>query len=213
MGTNPGRRLRVAARAVSDPSMTGWDAGRIDEKEDVVGVLLLNLGGPETLDDVQPFLYNLFADPDIIRLPGVAASSRRSPRSSPTPGRPEVRRVNRRRIPAQAHHRRQAALQSALVAKGPNAKCCVGMRYWKPFTEGQWQIGGRRHQLVVLPLYPQFSISTSGIVASSGQIFGEDDTSQPGCAHGDSQLVRATRVRAGHGGPDQGGAEQAGRSV
>lgn len=37
--------------------------------EEKIGVLLLNLGGPETLDDVQPFLYNLFADPDIIRLP------------------------------------------------------------------------------------------------------------------------------------------------
>lgn len=35
-------------------------------------MLLLNLGGPETLDDVQPFLYNLFADPDIIRLPSYA---------------------------------------------------------------------------------------------------------------------------------------------
>jgi protoporphyrin/coproporphyrin ferrochelatase len=35
-------------------------------------VLLLNLGGPETLEDVQPFLYNLFADPDIIRLPSYA---------------------------------------------------------------------------------------------------------------------------------------------
>ena len=34
-----------------------------------IGVLLLNLGGPDSLDDVQPFLYNLFADPDIIRLP------------------------------------------------------------------------------------------------------------------------------------------------
>ena len=34
-----------------------------------VGVLLLNLGGPETGDDVEGFLYNLFADPDIIRLP------------------------------------------------------------------------------------------------------------------------------------------------
>eukprot|EP00958_Prasinococcus_capsulatus_P004223 scaffold389_cov382-Prasinococcus_capsulatus_cf.AAC.33 len=37
--------------------------------KEVVGVLLLNLGGPETLNDVRPFLYNLFADPDIIRLP------------------------------------------------------------------------------------------------------------------------------------------------
>lgn len=31
--------------------------------EEKVGVLLLNLGGPETLNDVQPFLFNLFADP------------------------------------------------------------------------------------------------------------------------------------------------------
>ncbi|MFH1574987.1 MAG: ferrochelatase, partial [Acidobacteriota bacterium] len=32
------------------------------------GVLLLNLGGPEFLKDVRPFLYNLFSDPDIIRI-------------------------------------------------------------------------------------------------------------------------------------------------
>jgi ferrochelatase len=34
-----------------------------------VGVLLLNLGGPEKLEDVRPFLFNLFSDPEIIRLP------------------------------------------------------------------------------------------------------------------------------------------------
>src|SRR5262249_19767239 len=34
-----------------------------------IGILLLNLGGPETLEDVRPFLFNLFSDPDIIRLP------------------------------------------------------------------------------------------------------------------------------------------------
>lgn len=38
-------------------------------KELKLGVLLLNLGGPERQEDVEPFLYNLFADPDIIRLP------------------------------------------------------------------------------------------------------------------------------------------------
>jgi protoporphyrin/coproporphyrin ferrochelatase len=37
-----------------------------------VGVLLLNLGGPERIQDVGPFLYNLFADPEIIRLPNPA---------------------------------------------------------------------------------------------------------------------------------------------
>jgi len=34
-----------------------------------VGVLFLQLGGPATIDDVKPFLYNMFSDPDIIRLP------------------------------------------------------------------------------------------------------------------------------------------------
>ena len=185
VGTNPGRRLRVAARAVSDPSMTGWDAGnKIDEKEDVVGVLLLNLGGPETLDDVQPFLYNLFADPDIIRLPGalqflqspLAAllSNSRAPKSREAyesiGGGSPLRRIT----DEQAN-----ALQSALVAKGlRNAKCYVGMRYWKPFTEEavqQIKADGVT-KLVVLPLYPQFSISTSGSsLRLLEQIFGEDE--------------------------------------
>ena len=50
-------------------------------QEERVGVLLLNLGGPETLDDVQPFLYNLFADDSIIRLPpyGTAESAATEP--------------------------------------------------------------------------------------------------------------------------------------
>ena len=184
MGTNLGRRLRVAARAVSDPSMTGWDAGRIDEKDDVVGVLLLNLGGPETLDDVQPFLYNLFADPDIIRLPGVLQflqsplaallSNSRAPKSREAyesiGGGSPLRRIT----DEQAN-----ALQSALVAKGlKNAKCYVGMRYWKPFTEEaveQIKADGVT-KLVILPLYPQFSISTSGSsLRLLEQIFGEDE--------------------------------------
>ena len=43
-------------------------AGAGEEEPERVGVLLLNLGGPETLEDVQPFLYNLFADDVILRL-------------------------------------------------------------------------------------------------------------------------------------------------
>ena len=35
-----------------------------------IGVVLLNLGGPDSLDAVEPFLYNLFVDPDIINFPG-----------------------------------------------------------------------------------------------------------------------------------------------
>lgn len=64
------RVLRSSPTAFADT----LNIGREDVKstpyvDDKVGVLLLNLGGPETLDDVQPFLYNLFVDEDIIRLP------------------------------------------------------------------------------------------------------------------------------------------------
>ena len=70
--------LRAVGLAPSRESSSSSDTGRdlsggsdaaeppTDER---VGVLLMNLGGPETLDDVQPFLYNLFADDSIIRLP------------------------------------------------------------------------------------------------------------------------------------------------
>jgi len=56
------------------------------------------------------------------------------------------------------------ALRGALAAKGCAAQVYVGMRYWRPFTEeAVAQIKADRiTRLVVLPLYPQFSISTSG---------------------------------------------------
>ena len=63
--------LSVAPQPSREAS-AGQEGGRRDGQmpaEERVGVLLLNLGGPETLDDVQPFLYNLFADDSIIRLP------------------------------------------------------------------------------------------------------------------------------------------------
>ena len=54
-----------------------WNSQIRKAKDERVGVLLLNLGGPETLDDVEPFLFNLFADPDIIRLPSTSFKSKR----------------------------------------------------------------------------------------------------------------------------------------
>ena len=45
-----------------DHPISGTES-HVHAEEEKVGVLLLNLGGPETLNDVQPFLYNLFADP------------------------------------------------------------------------------------------------------------------------------------------------------
>jgi ferrochelatase len=63
---------RIASRNLACWAFSSVDASTYNEivlgspshtAEEKVGVLLLNLGGPETLDDVQPFLFNLFADP------------------------------------------------------------------------------------------------------------------------------------------------------
>lgn len=132
-----------------------------------VGVLLLNLGGPEQLSDVRPFLYNLFSDPEIIRIPfpwlqkplAWFISTSRAQKSQENykqiGGGSPLRRITEE----QAN-----ALQTNLRGKGIDASVYIGMRYWHPFTEeaiAQIKKDGIQ-ELVVLPLYPQFSISTSG---------------------------------------------------
>lgn len=119
-------------------------------REERVGVLLLNLGGPDTLDDVQPFLYNLFADPDIIRLPAAIqfvqpavaqlVSSLRTPKAregyEAIGGGSPLLRITQDQA---------AALEEALVRKGLPSHVYVAMRYWKPFTGGRGRAGlGRR---------------------------------------------------------------------
>jgi ferrochelatase len=132
-----------------------------------VGVLLLNLGGPDKLEDVRPFLYNLFADPEIIRLPSPvlqaplawlisALRARKSQENyKKIGGGSPLRQITE----AQAQ-----ALQERLQQDGHLANVYIGMRYWHPFTEEAIDQIKRDNieQLVILPLYPQFSISTSG---------------------------------------------------
>jgi len=153
-----------------DNRVAGWSGqGLSGATAEKVGVLLLNLGGPETLDDVEPFLYNLFSDPDIINLPGfmkwfqkpIAAmiSHSRAPKSreayaSIGGGSPQLKITE-----AQGR-----ALEAALKERGVNAKAYVGMRYWAPYTSDALAAMKRDgiERMVVLPLYPQYSISTSG---------------------------------------------------
>lgn len=175
----PRSRQTTQRNAITDPEKSvGASSGEKDgvrentkpTKPEKVGVLLLNLGGPEKLEDVQPFLFNLFADPDIIRLPGAVKflqqplaallSANRAPKSreayASIGGGSPLRRIT----DAQAE-----AMKNAMVKKGElDTKVYVGMRYWKPFTEDAVEQIKRDGvtQLIVLPLYPQFSISTSG---------------------------------------------------
>jgi len=131
------------------------------------GVLLLNLGGPERIQDVDPFLYNLFSDPEIIRLPIPAlqrplawlVSTLRSSKSQDAyraiGGGSPLRRITE-------HQARE--LQSLLRQRAIDATTYVAMRYWHPFTESAVADikADAMEEVVVLPLYPQFSISTSG---------------------------------------------------
>ena len=132
-----------------------------------VGILLLNLGGPERIQDVGPFLYNLFADPEIIRLPNPVLqkplawliSTLRSNKSKEAyrsiGGGSPLRRITEQQA---------RELQSLLRQRGVDATSYVAMRYWHPFTESavaDIKADGI-DEVVVLPLYPHFSISTSG---------------------------------------------------
>jgi protoporphyrin/coproporphyrin ferrochelatase len=132
-----------------------------------VGVLLLNLGGPDELKDVRQFLYNLFSDPEIIRLPfpwlqkplAWLIATRRAQTSQENykqiGGGSPLRKITE----AQAE-----ALETKLREAGHDAQVYIGMRYWHPFTEEAIARikRDRIDNLAILPLYPQFSISTSG---------------------------------------------------
>lgn len=141
--------------------------GELKQGHERIGVLLFNLGGPDTLEDVRPFLFNLFSDPDIIRLPWRALqkplawliSTQRYKKSrgyyEKIGGGSPLRRIT---------DEQARALEAALTARGLNARAYVAMRYWNPFTEEaleQIQRDKLDH-LVILPLYPQFSVSTTG---------------------------------------------------
>ncbi len=132
-----------------------------------LGVLLLNLGGPDKLEDVRPFLYNLFADPEIIRLPSPLLQAPLAWLISTL--RFKKSQENYKKIGGGSPLRRITeaqgqALRSQLQQNGHEANVYIGMRYWNPFTEEAIaQIKRDKiEELVVLPLYPQFSISTTG---------------------------------------------------
>ena len=133
-----------------------------------VGVVLFQLGGPDTLEAIEPFLYNLFCDPDIIDFPFARIGRK-----------PLAKLISTTRAKRVQHHysvigggspirrfteQQACALENALVDLGLDARCFVAMRYWHPFTS---EAIARLHQAqcteaVLLPLYPHYSMTTTG---------------------------------------------------
>ena len=151
-------------------------AGLTDQKADndsKIGVILLNLGGPDSLQAVKPFLYNLFSDRQIIRLgPGFMQkplarliSAIRSKKTkkfySLIGGKSPINEITK----AQAK-----ALENSLNSPqsdhrtSPSFRVYVGMRYWHPFIEDVVPVIYRNGitRLIALSLYPQYSVATSG---------------------------------------------------
>jgi ferrochelatase len=136
-----------------------------------VAVVLMNLGGPDSLQAVKPFLVNLFSDPAIIGLPGFLrlplarfVASRRAP---------VARDIYARlggRSPLVANTEAQArALEAAL---GAGHRCFVTMRYWHPLSpETARQVAEwAPDEVVCLPLYPQFSTTTTASSLAAWQL-------------------------------------------
>jgi ferrochelatase len=129
-----------------------------------IAIILFNLGGPDSLDAVQPFLRNLFSDPAIITLPAwlrlpLASfiARRRTPKArgiyekigggSPIVGQTEA----------------QARALEEVLGKDHEWRGYVCMRYWHPMTDAVVSSVKRfaPDRIVLLPLYPQFSTTTT----------------------------------------------------
>jgi ferrochelatase len=134
-------------------------------KPEKIAVVLFNLGGPGGPDDVQPFLKNLFSDPAIIRSPApvrwfvsrliskTRAASARANYALMGGGSPLLPETQKQSL----------ALEAELAKRGRTAKTFIAMRYWKPYAAEvvrdvkAW--GADR--VILLPLYPQFSSTTT----------------------------------------------------
>ncbi len=128
-----------------------------------IAVLLLNMGGPDSLETVRPFLYNLFSDHDIVEIP--------RPIQKPVAFFISFFRAKKTRhyyelMGSKSPQREQTQAQASALQKilPKNFLVKVAMRYWKPFTEEavRESLKEDAKAFVLLPMYPQYSKTTTG---------------------------------------------------
>jgi len=128
-------------------------------------VILFNLGGPDKLESVEPFLFNLFNDPAIISIPSIfryplakLISKRRAPIAKNI-----YREIGNKSPILELTQDQAKSLENTLSAKG-HYKCFVIMRCWYPRAVDVIKEvkGYNPDEIILLPLYPQYSASTSG---------------------------------------------------
>jgi len=129
-------------------------------------IILFNLGGPDSLDAVQPFLFNLFNDPAIISLPWILRyplakfiSKRRTPIAKAIYAEMGGKSPILEETQKQSH-----AIEQALEQEQDEYKCFIVMRCWNPRAADVIKKVKEFNpqQIILLPLYPQYSNATSG---------------------------------------------------
>jgi len=128
-------------------------------------VVLFNLGGPDKLDSIEPFLFNLFNDPAIISIPSIIRyplakflSKRRAPIAKNI-----YKEIGNKSPILELTQEQAKSLENNLSRKG-NYKCFIVMRCWHPRAVDIIKEVKEYNpdEIVLLPLYPQYSASTSG---------------------------------------------------
>lgn len=135
-----------------------------------IAIVLFNLGGPDRPESVQPFLKNLFRDPAIIRAPlpirwalARLISSTRAPSVKKNYAMMDAGGGS----PLLPETEKQAEALTAELSRrlpGDEVRCFIAMRYWHPFTEEAARDvkAWGADEVILLPLYPQFSTTTTG---------------------------------------------------
>ncbi len=129
-----------------------------------LAIVLFNLGGPDRLESVRPFLVNLFTDPAILRVPPFVRPflARRIARARLAPATENYKLLGGFSPLLGLTEQQARAIEAALPAL--DARCFIAMRYWHPFSleAAQAVAAWDPDEVVLLPLYPQFSTTTTG---------------------------------------------------
>lgn len=134
--------------------------------QEKIGVVLFNLGGPDSLEAVEPFLNNLFNDPDIINFPGSFLFRRGLAKLISSTRHSKVQKQYAQiggKSPIKEFTLGQAKLLEEKLNKTIDARVFVAMRYWHPFTAEALDAIAKEgiKKVVLLPLYPQYSKATT----------------------------------------------------
>lgn len=128
-------------------------------------VVLLNLGGPDSLDAIEPFLFNLFSDPDIFKIPigqklfAKVISNRRAPKVAE-----EYELIGGKSPINEWTEIQRNMLENRLREQYNDISVITAMRYWNPITKDVAEDIKKEkfERIILLPLYPHYSVSTTG---------------------------------------------------